>query len=583
MCDDNEKCGGNADSAPKVRHDRRSRGVQWRRSGGASLPNGEPAGSVRPFGMRAQPTPFACVAATLPSVVTAFGLPFAVAVAGLGFLSGCAVGPDYKRPTISTPAEFKEAAGWKQATPGDTADRGSWWKAFRDPLLDDLEKQVMISNQTLLQAAANYEQARYLARADRATLFPSFSASGSAQRSKAGTGRTSAVTSSTGSSTSSGSGSSSSGTSSTTTIASGSSGGPTNSYSASLGASWAPDFWGRVRRLTEADVATAQAGAATLAAAQLSTQSALAQAYIQLRVADERTRLRQNAVDAYTRTLQIAQNKYNVGIVARSDVISAQAQLDAARAQVIDAGIVRAQLEHAIAVLVGKAPAELTLAPQPALNFGVPPVPPGLPSELLERRPDIASAERDVAAANARIGVQTAAYFPNVTLSATGGYEGSQLGKLFRTPNRFWSLGANLSDVLFDFGRRRAEVEAARAAYDASVAGYRGTVLRAFQEIEDNLASLRLLEAEAQVQDAAVAEAAEAARIAMNEYRAGTVDYTTVATAQVTELNNRQTALTLLQNRLTTTVALMESLGGGWQTKDLPDRGRVFSGERQGH
>jgi NodT family efflux transporter outer membrane factor (OMF) lipoprotein len=325
-----------------------------------------------------------------------------------------------------------------------------------------------------------------------------------------------------------------------------------------------------VRRLTESDIASAQVSAADLANARLSIQATLAQTYLQLRIADERIRLRQTAVDAYSRTLEIAQNKYKVGIVARSDVISAQAQLDAARAQVIDAGILRAQYEHAIAVLIGKTPAEFSLAPQTALSVAMPLYPLQMPSELLERRPDIAAAERNVAAANARIGVQTAAYFPQLTLSADGGYAGSQLDKIFRTPNRFWSLGANLTDVLFDFGRRRGELASVRAAYDASVAAYRGSVLRAFQEIEDDLVSLRLLVEEAKVQDAAVSEASEAARIAMNEYRAGTVDYTTVATAQVTELNNRQTALTILQNRLNSTVALIEALGGGWQSRDLP-------------
>jgi NodT family efflux transporter outer membrane factor (OMF) lipoprotein len=475
-------------------------------------------------------------------------------------LASCAVGPNYKRPTAPVPAAYHESAGWKPSTPNDAAERGPWWEVFHDPLLNELENQVAVANQSLLQAAANYEQARQLARADHATLFPTLSASASADRAKAASGRTVATTSG-------------------TSTSAGSSGGAVTTYSASLGASWTPDFWGRVQRPTEADVAVAQGSAATLAAARLSTQAALAQAYIQLRIADERIRLRQNAVEAYTRTLTIAQNKYNVGIVARSDVISAQAQLDAARAQVIDAGILRAQLEHAIAVLVGKPPGEFALlAPQPTVNFSMPAIPPQLPSELLERRPDIAVAERDVAAANARIGVQTAAYFPTLTLSATGGYEASQLQTLFRAPSRFWSLGANLGDVLFDFGRRHAEVEAARAAYDASVAGYRGTVLQAFQEIEDDLASLRLLEAEAQVQDAAVIEAADAARIAMNEYRAGTVDYTTVATAQVAELNDRQTALTVLQSRLTNAVALMVALGGGWQQVELPAAGEIFHG-----
>lgn len=485
----------------------------------------------------------------LPTMPSAARVSVCTALVTCAVLAGCAVGPHYARPSAPMPAAFKEAGDWKPAAPADATPRGPWWEAFNDPVLAQLEQRATESNQSLAQAAANYEQARQLARADRATLFPSISVSGSAQRSQSGSGRATV---------------SPSGSIST------SSNGPNNNFSASASASWTPDFWGRVRRLTEADVANAEATAADLANARLSIQATLAQTYFQLRIADERVRLRQTAVDAYSRTLQIAQNKYNVGIVARNDVISAQAQLDAARAQVIDAGIVRAQLEHAIAVLVGQAPGDFVLPLQPALNVALPSVPAQMPSALLERRPDIAAAERSVAAANARIGVQTAAYFPQLSLSADGGYNSSVIGKLFNAPNRFWSLGANLADTLLDFGRRGAEVQAARAAYDASVAAYRGGVLRALQEVEDDLVSLRLLETEAKVQDNAVTESAEAARIAMNEYRAGTVDYTTVAAAQVAELNNRQTALSVLQNRINATVGLIVGLGGGWTTADLP-------------
>lgn len=464
--------------------------------------------------------------------------------------AGCAVGPDYRRPAVPAPAAFKEAEGWKPAAPAETIERGAWWKVFHDPVLDELAPQVATSNFSLAQSAANYEQARQLARADRATLFPALTGTLAAQRSKAAaSGRATP------------------------------SGTVNTNYSASLGASWTPDFWGRVRRLDETDLAAAQASAANLAAARLSLESQLARTYFQLRIADERIRLRQGAVDAYTRTLQIAQNKYGAGVVARSDVISAQALLDAARAQSIDAGITRAQLEHALAVLIGKAPAEFSLAPQPALVVVVPAIPPGVPSALLERRPDIALAERNVAAANARVGVQTAGFFPQLTLSATGGYESTMLSQLFRAPNRFWSLGADLGETIFDFGKREANRAATRAAYDASVAGYRAAVLQAFQEIEDDLTALRLLESEAQVQDTAVNEAAEAARIAMNEYRAGTVDYTTVAAAQVSELNNRQTALAVLANRLATAVGFIEALGGGWQQADLPNADRILHGD----
>jgi len=485
---------------------------------------------------------------------------------GLSLLAGCAVGPNYQRPKAPVPPAFKEADGWKQATPADAGDRGHWWQAFSDPILNQLEDDAATANPTIAQALANYEQARQVARGDRATFLPTISATGSAQRSHTGSGRSVS------------SGSSSTGT--TPTITSTPGGSINNSFSTSLGASWTLDFWGRIRRQVEADVAAAQTSAADLANARLSIQATVAETYFQLRVADERVRLRQIAVDAYSRTLQIAQNKYGVGVVARSDVISAQAQLDAARAQLIDAGIQRAQLEHALAALVGKAPGQFNLPPQSALPVQMPAIPLALPSELLERRPDVAAEERNVAAANARIGVQVAAYFPQLTLSANGGYTSSALGSLFNAPNRFWSLGANLGDTLFDFGRRGAEVAAARASYDAAVAAYRGTVLRAFQQVEDNLVALRLLEQEAQVQENAVNEAAEAARIAMNEYRAGTVDFTTVANAQVIEANNRQTALTVLQNRLNASVALIQALGGGWRSDNLPDSHAVFSGKK---
>ncbi len=481
-------------------------------------------------------------------------------------LAGCAVGPSYHRPVAPGSAAFKEADGWKPANPADATDRGAWWKAFHEPVLDDLENQLNTANFSLQEAVATYEQARQLARADRATLFPTLSASGTGTRAKGSSGRGSTSGSSSGTG---------AGTGGSTGIVSASA--PTNAFSASLGATWSLDFWGRIRRQTESDVAAAQASAADLANARLSLQATLAQDYILLRAADERIRLRNNAVEAYRRTLTIAQNKYGVGLVARSDVSAAQAQLDAARAQALDASIQRAQLEHAIAVLVGKAPGNFAIEPAPAFAIALPSIPSELPSALLERRPDVAAAERNVAAANARVGVQTAAYFPTVTLTADGGFQGSVLNNLFRYPNRFWSVGANLGETVFDFGRRRAEVASARANYDANVAAYRHAVLTAFQQVEDNLASLHGLEQEKQLEDAAVNEAAEAARIALNEYNAGVVDFTTVATAQVTESNNRQTALGIQQTRLTAAVALIEALGGGWSATELPTAPEVLA------
>jgi NodT family efflux transporter outer membrane factor (OMF) lipoprotein len=463
-----------------------------------------------------------------------------VGVVSLLLAAGCSVGPDYKRPALSVPAAFKEDAGWKVAAPDDGAKRGPWWEVFDDPVLNALEAQVETSNQSVLEAVANYDQARQIVRSDRTGYLPTVSAAGSAQR----THEPQAVNF----------GGSSSGT----------------QYVADLEASWAPDIWGKLRRTVEADVGSAQASAADLALARLSTQATLAQDYIALRAADDKIRLLEDAVDAYKRTLRITSNKYAVGVSARSDIITAQTQLDSTRAQLIDVGVTRAQFEHAIAVLVGKAPAAFSIARTPTMGLTLPTVPAQLASTLLERRPDIAAAERQAVAANARIGIQAAAYYPSLTLSGEGGYEGSPLNNLFSAPFRFWTLGAQAADTILDWGQRHDLVQSARAAYESSAANYRQTVLTALQQVEDNLASIRILKDEAKVQDTAVAEAAQASQIALNEYNAGTVDFTTVAAAQVTELTNRETALGIVQSQLTSSVLLIQALGGGWTTSDLP-------------
>jgi NodT family efflux transporter outer membrane factor (OMF) lipoprotein len=456
-------------------------------------------------------------------------------------LTGCAVGPDYRRPAMEVPAAFKENPGWKAAAPSDGTSRGPWWEVFNDPVLDALEAQVEASNESIKEAAANYEEARQLVRSDRTGYFPTVSVTGSAERSAEPSAN----------------------------VAPG--GRLTSSlYTAELGASWSPDFWGKQRRTVEADVATAQADAAALATARLSTQAALAQDYIELRAADDTMRLLENAVVAYQRTLAITQNKYSVGVAARSDIITAQTQLDSTRAQLIGEGIQRAQFEHAIAVLLDKAPSEFAIERTPSFGLTIPDVPAQLASTLLERRPDIAEAEREAASENARIGIQTAAYFPDVSISGTGGYEGSPLHELISAPFRFWTLGASATDALLDWGQRHDLVLSARAAYDASAANYRLTVLTAFQQVEDNLAGLRILKDQASVEDAAVTEAAQASQIALNEYNAGTVDFTTVVAAQVTELTNRESALNILESQLTSSVALIQALGGGWKSADLP-------------
>ena len=354
--------------------------------------------------------------------------------------AGCAVGPDYKRPDVAMPAAFKEDAGWKVAAPSDGAARGPWWEVFNDPVLNGLETQLDTANLSIAQALANYEEARQLARADRTGYLPTVSVTGSAQRSNGPaaqsiTGR--AATSS--------------------------------NYTAELGASWAPDFWGKLRRTVESDVATAQASAADLANARLSSQATLAQDYIELRAADDQIRLLENAVEAYKRTVSITKNKYAVGVSARSDIITAQTQLDSTRAQLIGAGVLRAQLEHAIAVLLGKAPADFSIARKMGIvDLAVPEIPPQLPSSLLERRPDVAAAEREAASANAKVGIQTAAYFPSVTLTGAAGYEGSPINTLISTPFRFWTLGAEATDALLDWGQRHDQVLSAKAAYEAT-------------------------------------------------------------------------------------------------------------------
>jgi NodT family efflux transporter outer membrane factor (OMF) lipoprotein len=324
-------------------------------------------------------------------------------------------------------------------------------------------------------------------------------------------------------------------------------------------------------------VATAQANAADLASARLSTEASLAADYIELRSSDDQMRLLENAVVAYRRTVAITQNKYAVGVSARSDIITAQTELDSTRAQLIGVGVQRAQYEHAIAILLGKAPADFSIARRPDLGIAMPKVPPVVPAKLLERRPDIAAAERAAASANAKIGIQTAAYYPAVTLTGAGGYEGSPLSQLISRPFEFWTLGASAADTLLDWGQRHDLVLSARATYLATAENYKLTVLTAFQQVEDNLAEIRILGQEAVVESDAVTEAAQASQIAINEYNAGTVDFTTVVAAQVTELTNRETALGIIQNQLTSSVALIQALGGGWTTDDLPKPRKVVS------
>jgi NodT family efflux transporter outer membrane factor (OMF) lipoprotein len=475
------------------------------------------------------------------------------------------VGPDYKRPDAPPAPAFKELAGWKISQPADAVDKGAWWSIYHDPELDRLERMVEVSNQTVKQFEAQYRNAVALVGEARAGLFPTVGISPSVSRSGSGGGGGGRNSSSTSTGSSSiGSGSSTGGNGS-----GGSSRG--TQYSITGTVAWDPDIWGSIRRQIESNVASAQVSAADLANAQLSAQATLATDYFDLRAEDALTQLLTDTVAAYRRALQIAQNQYHAGTQSSIDYVTALAQLQSTEAQLVAVGIQRQQYEHAIAMLTGHAPAEITIAPAP-LAAAVPVVPPGLPSELLERRPDIAGAERAMQQENALIGVQTAAFYPTISLSALGGFVGNPLSQLFTTANQVWSLGASASETLFDGGLRTATVAAARATYDASVATYRQTVLTAFQGIEDALSDLRILELQAKAEATAVDSTRRAVDATMNAYRAGTVPYTSVITEQTQLLSNQQTALSIQQSRLVASVALIEALGGGWSTTDLPSK-----------
>jgi NodT family efflux transporter outer membrane factor (OMF) lipoprotein len=470
----------------------------------------------------------------------------------LAALAACTLGPDYQRPTATVPAKYKEAEGWKPAEPKDAASGEAWWAVYSDPTLDALERQVEISNQTLKASEAAYRTAQAIVGEARAGYFPTLDATGSATRSGRGSGA-----SSSGSAFSSGRAS------------------VQNSFSAAAQATWTLDIWGSIRRTVESDIASAQASAADLAAAKLSAQGTLAADYFELRVTDEVKQLLDSTVEAYTRSLQIVQNRYNVGTAARTDIASAQAQLENTRAQSIAIGIQRAQFEHAIAVLIGQAPADFAIEPK-TLDGTAPVAPPGLPSTLLERNPAIASAERAMAAANAKIGVAETGYFPTVTLGASYTQSSSMLHTLFTSASSLWSFGlADVSLPIFNGGLTSAQVAAARATYDQTVAEYRQAVLTAFQQVEDQVAASRILVQQAEVQGRAVDAAEEAERLTLNQYRAGTVDYTAVITAQANSLSSQQAALTILQSRLVASVNLIEALGGGWDTTQLPSEAQV--------
>ena len=464
---------------------------------------------------------------------------------GLLALGGCAVGPDYVRPDVSLPSHFKEAGGWRPAQPADEVLQGRWWERFGDAQLNALVEQVEISNLNVRVAEAQFRQAQGVLGAARAAWLPTLGSNFSATRSQ--------------------------GVSSSTSAASGSTvtpGAPIrNTDRLSLSSSWEADIWGRVGRNVEANEANVAASERDFRAAKLSAQATLVQVYLQLRINDAQRRLLDETTKAYRRSLEITRNRFEAGVAGRVDVAQAETQLRTTEAQAIDLGIQRAQYEHAIALLLGKAPADLSISATGVLP-SLPEVPPSLPSTLLERRPDVAAAERRVAAANAQIGVAQAAFFPALTLSATGGFQNSSLSNLLSVPNRFWSLGPGLALTLFDGGARSAVKEQALAAYDKSVATYRQTVLVAFQEVEDNLAALRVLAEEAGVQREAANSAAESLRLTGNQYQAGTVSYLNVVTAQASSLSAERSAIDIVGRRLLASAALIKALGGGWGADD---------------
>ena len=443
-------------------------------------------------------------------------------------LAGCAVGPNYQKPEAVVPPAYKEAGEWVVARPSDAVPKGEWWKAFNDPVLDELMGQVSVSNQTLAAAEARYRQSRAAVQGTRSGLYPSLGASAGATRARSSESNTG------------------------------------SRFTVGLDARWEVDLWGRIRRLVEAARAGEEASAADLEAARLSLQAELALNYFQLRVVDAGRVLLEATLKAFQSSFDVTRNRYRAGVVGKVDVVQAETQLKSVEAQIIDLRATRAQLEHAIAVLVGRPPALFTVEPAD-VQLRIPEVPPGVPSTLLERRPDIAAAERRMAAANARIGAAQAAYFPALSLTGSAGFANSSIANLISAPSRVWGLGLGLAGTILDFGARAAEVEQSRAAYDETVANYRQTVLGAFQEVEDNLASVRWLGEEVKVQDDATRLARESVALTLNQYKAGTVGALNVVVVQAAQLNEERSTVTLLGRRLAATIALIRALGGTWE------------------
>jgi NodT family efflux transporter outer membrane factor (OMF) lipoprotein len=468
-----------------------------------------------------------------------------ISVLSMLFLAGCTVGPNYKRPAAEVPPSYKEVGDWKPAQPNDQNIGGNWWEIFQDPQLNALEAQVDVSNQNLKAAEAQYTQARAALRYQRADYFPSVTVNPSATRNSYSSNRQphsaqfSGVT--------------------------------FTDLQIPFELSYQVDLWGRVRRTVESYRDQAQASAADLAAVNLSMHSQLALFYFQARMLDAQEQLLNSTVTEYEQALELIKSRFAGGIASDVEVQQAETQLETTRAQAIDVGVARAQYEHAVAVLIGKPPASFSLAPLP-LTMPPPPIPVGLPSDLLERRPDIAAAERLMASANAQIGVAKSAYYPLVNLAAAGGFESGSIGTLISGPSILWSVGPSAVFTIFDVGRRRAASDQAIAAYNQTVANYRQTVLTGFQQVEDNVAALRILEHEAQVQDKAVTAAQKYLELADTRYKGGVTSYLEVTTAQTAALTDEVTAVNILGRRMVDAVTLVQALGGGWSSSELPAR-----------
>jgi len=474
----------------------------------------------------------------------------AISLIGLILFKGCDKAPKYAKPTAPTapsykeitPENFKETDNWKFARPKDDVIRGKWWEIFNDPQLNALEEQVNISNQSVALADANFRAARAVVKQSRSQYFPTVTTGPSITYSQQ---------------------------SAATSQSNFASGRRFPLYSLPFDASWEPDFWGRIRNTVKASASEAQATAGDLENVRLSIEAELAFDYYQLRALDAEKALLDSTVVAFQQQLDLTRVRFQTGIASDEDVALAETQLETTKAQATDLEILRAQLEHAIAMLTGQ-PASTFSLPFAPMKAAPPPIPIGVPSQLLERRPDIAAAERRVAEANAQIGVAKAAFFPTLTLSGTAGLESISLATWFTWPARFFSVGPTLTQTLFDKGRRSAVTEQARAEYDGTVANYRQTVLTAFQEVEDNLAALRILSRELDQQNAAVASAQRTLMLATERYKSGIDSYLNVITAQTTLLTNQRTAVNLQMEQMTASVQLIKALGGGWNVAQLP-------------